>query len=567
MQYHTITDGVHCAEEISGISWDIKSDAAVAGLGTAGSIALIKAAELGVDVIGIERLSAMGGLGTVGCVWDYFYGSSGGRFEKINDECFELTERAFTQCEIADKKENYRCFNGAARSVVLDRNAEKSHCRIFYNTAVCGVYTDNGRIAGIRCIGEKGSFTIGLTICIDCTGDIVLYRLMGLPYKSGRDYDGRQMRFSKTIVGIKDGLTRGGWTMKGNRENKNALEQSQLILKCNTMPPCLEERYTDEYRIVYEGTLPGFRESPRIISKHELKFEDVLLGKQCSESLFYAFAPVDNVNRDAVFNTHIQQIWRFVCKMYGVGISVGVPLGTMLPRDCEGLLVAGKGMGVDSDLTACVRMRKDLEKSGETAAVAAYVAINKKCNLSELKYDELAPMLKENGCLDEENDIGLAKISGGMKREKLPEILTAEQINENLLTDYYGQSIVAAMKSGSEEIRTAILECLKSDNRLLRERAAFAGGVLKMSQAFPILLEMAEREPDYVPKKPAFMSVITGAVFLLRNYNCDESRKVLQKIADKYSFAKTYSEYDSSPEEEMAYMLKNLAEIGLKEME
>lgn len=566
MQFHTIIDGRHMQKEISNAAFDKTAQVVVVGLGTAGSIAFIKAAELKLDVIGIEKLSGMGGTGTMGCVWDYFYGSSGGRFEDINRKNFELTEKAFIHSEPPSDSKDFRCYNGSARCVVLDEEIKKSGGRLMYETTVIGVYTEGRKIKGIKCVSPGGIFTIGAEVFLDCSGDISLCRLAGLEYKTGRDYDGRCMRFSKTLVAIKDGLARGGWTMKGNRENKSDLELSNLILKCNSMTPFLEENYTEDYRFVYEGTILGLRESPRICAKTELKFSDVLFGKKTQKPVFYTFAPIDNVNRDAAFNSETQQLWRMVCKMYGVGLSIGVPLETLLPKECDNVIVAGKGTGTDCDLAAGIRMRKDLEKCGEAAATAAYLSVKENTDISKVDYETLSAMLRESGCLDEANNIGIAAISGGMHREKLNVPKTLEEIKENLTTEYFGLSVLEVIKNNSEEVREMLRECLASDNSILRERAAFAGGAIGLGEALPVLIEMTKRRPDFIPKRPAFCSVISGAVYLLRKFDSEEARQRLREIAEEYAYATEYDEYTSSRETEMAYLLKNLAVIGLEQM-
>ena len=552
--------------EISDVTFDKYAQAVVAGLGTAGSIAFIKAAELGLDTVGIEKLSGMGGISTMGCVWDYFYGSSGGRFEDINRKNFALDERAFLHSEPPSDSKDFRCYNGAARSIVLEEEAKKSGGRLMYETTVIGVYTEGRKIRGIKCASPDGIFTVGAEVFLDCTGDISLCRMAGLEYKTGRDYDGRCMRFSKTLVAIKDDLARGGWTMKGNRENKSDLELSKLILKCSSMTPFLEDNYSEDYRLVYEGTILGLRESPRICAKTELKLQDVLFGKKTEKPLFYTFAPIDNVNRDAAFNSETQQLWRMVCKMYSVGLSIGVPIEALLPKECDNVIVAGKGTGTDCDLAAGIRMRKDLEKCGEAAATAAYLSVRENTELSRVDYETLAAMLRESGCLDEANNIGIAAISGGMHREKLEVPQTPAEIRANLTTSYFGLGVLEVIKNDSEEVRDMLRACLASDDKLLRERAAFAGGAIGLCGALPVLIEMTKREPDYIPKRPAFCSVISGAVYLLRKFDSEEARQRLEEIAQEYAYATEYDEYTSSRETEMAYLLKNLAVIGLEQM-
>lgn len=567
MYYTTLVDGKHIKTDVDEVKFDFYADVAIAGMGTAGSIAAICCAEYGLKVIGIEQNSGMGGLGSYGGVWDYFYGSSGGRFEAINEECLKISQKNFTYCETPKDKKSFRCFNGAARIICLERAAINAGCELWYNTVVTGVYAKDNRIMGISCIGADGPVTLGARIFIDASGDILLCRMLGLPYKSGRDYDGRQMRFSKAIISLKDGLTRGRWTMKGQRENKTALELSRTILECGMASPCLEEYYEENSRTVFEGTILGLRESPRIAAEEEIRFKDVLFGRQTEKPVFYAFAPVDNVNRDAAFDSEMQQLWRMVCNMHNVGLSVGVPLGAMLPKNFENIIVAGKGVGVDSDLAGCVRMRKDMEKCGEASAAAAYVAVKNSTSLKEIPYEELKSLLKADGCLDKENDIGLAHISEGMHREKLLPLTTAEEVKNMLTTRDYGYAIIEIIKNDNDEIRNLLREWMKSENDILARRSAFAAGALGMEEALDTLISIAEAEPVTINGKPAFVSETSGAVYLLRKINTQRARSILKNIEDRYSYAAEYTEDTVSEEYEMAFLLRGLARRGIEYMD
>jgi len=67
-------------------------DVIVVGLGTAGSIATICAAEYGLSVLALEAGEMMGGTATAGCVLGYYCGNSGGRYEDV-DEIINRTDK------------------------------------------------------------------------------------------------------------------------------------------------------------------------------------------------------------------------------------------------------------------------------------------------------------------------------------------------------------------------------------------------------------------------------------------------------------------------------------------
>lgn len=569
MRYVTLKRGEPFACEAGNVLFDRKTDLVVAGLGTAGSIAAICAAEYGLQVIGIEQNSGMGGLSTLGCVWDYYYGSPGGRFEELNEECMALTEEAFVYGELPEKGEECRCYNGTAKEIVLEDAALQAGCEIWLKTVITGVYMEGKRVVGLSCIGESGSITVGAKRFIDATGSVLLCRMLGLPVQSGREYDGRQMRFSKTVIELQNGLVRGKWSTRGNSENKTPLALSRLILESGKEKPCLEPYYTEESRMIFEGVMLGIRESARIVARQELRFEDVLFAPGTKEPLFYAFSPVDNVNRDVAYDSEMQQIWRLVCGMHDIGISVGIPKETLLPRDCEGIIVAGKGIGVDSDLVSCIRMRKDMEKCGEAAAVLAYLSIRENIPLQSLPYPKVDRMMRKHACLNHYTNLGFARIWDGMARQRIP-FVNKEDIKRVLATDDYGLAIIAILKNDSLNLRRELEEWISGDDELLSERSAFAAGLLGMSAALPILLSIADSEPKLVKDHPAYESKVAGAVYLLRYFPDERSHAQLVKIINRYQeTAEQYDECDDSKhaeKREMAFLLKSLAEQGLAKL-
>lgn len=564
MQLIKLVEGKSVREDVDQVIFDTEADVIVAGLGTAGSIAAITAAEKGLSVIGIERLNGMGGMAVYGCVWDYFYGSSGGRFEKINKECLLKMKNGYTAAEPQCREEDYRCYNGAARGLLLEETAIKAGCDLRYNTTITGVFMDGKKAVGVLCLKGGREYRIKAKILIDSTGDICLCRAAGFEFHSGRESDGRQMRFSKTVIQLRNNLVRGVWTMHGNRENLDCMQLSEKILQCGTLPPCLENQYTENNRMVFEGTLLGLREAPRAICEKNIRFDDILMGRQVLEPLFYAFSPIDNVNRDAAFDSEAQQFWRLVCNMQNYGVSVGISLDALIPKGAENILIAGKGIGVDSALASCVRMRKDMEKCGEAAAVAAVYAIRGNILLRNVPYKKIAKDLRHTSCLNEKDNIGLATVSGCMQREKLRPLQNIDDIKQSLQTGDHGYAILTIIRNDHMEIRRALLEWLNSKDPVLAEKSAFAMGALGMKESFDTLCRIAKSEPEILANQPAYMNKVPGAVYLLGNLHIKEAVPVLEEISKRYDGSTNFKEHEASAEQEMAYLIKMLAENALE---
>ncbi|MDD5603910.1 MAG: FAD-dependent oxidoreductase [Eubacteriales bacterium] len=419
MQLYTITPDFDC-----------EYDVIVAGLGTTGSMAAICAAENGLSVLGIERLTGMGGTGTYGCVWDYYFGSPGGRFESVNDECREYAKGRFLT---TNRKNDGEGLSGTVKSYILERTAMNAGCTLWYETVVTGAYMEGNSLAGLVCLKKGRLISVRAKMTIDCTGEAAICRIIGAESFEGRTSDNLGQQFSKAVGIISGDFIRGVWKHCGRMEKHDAETLSRRIIKAASEPPCLLDHYSGENRAVYEGAILGLREAPHVITDEYLTLEDHFSGRKTDSPLFYAFSQVDNVNRDIAFESRAYQDWHFICSMYCYGISVGVPLGAMIPKGYDGLLAAGKSMGTDHDMASCVRMKKDLEKCGEAAAAAAYLKIRDDVHIRDVPMDELRAMLGKSGCLDKSNDYGIADLRKpavsipGQEHTQMPEQVMSQR--------------------------------------------------------------------------------------------------------------------------------------------
>src|SRR5690606_19348186 len=150
-------------------------DVIVAGLGTAGSIAAIQAAEKGMRVLGLERLNAMGGTGTIGAVVGYYFGNKGGLFEEIDQEVQQLAKNgAYTKAGGV---------NADLKELVLEQRAAAAGVTFQYDSTVIGVYRDGSAVTGVRWVGPDGLQSASCKVLIDATGDAEVTAMAGAAYR------------------------------------------------------------------------------------------------------------------------------------------------------------------------------------------------------------------------------------------------------------------------------------------------------------------------------------------------------------------------------------------------
>lgn len=442
-------------------------DVIVAGLGTSGSISAICLAQDGFDTLGIDRLPGLGGLGVYGCVWAYYFGSPGGRFETINEFARSLYNAGYTASEPNDGVGEIvyfwdpvnghslgtdRYIPGALKEYSLEQAALKAGCSLSLNSSICGVFTQNGAVCGVRYIKEGQFFDVFAKVIVDALGDAYVSFLAGSPIEYGRRLDNIMMKFSKAYCVLNKGLVQPIWS---NGEPSEKLGVRDLTAELLRITLSISLRSTDESRIVFEASLPGLRENGHIKSLSAFKFSDYVDGIETSEPLFYLFAPLDNVNVDTGFESRAHQDWSFICDVGDKYMfSIGVSKDMMFPTDQSGkaiggLITIGSGTGMDHDMSTGFRMKKDYEKMGEAAAIIAEQAIKTGCLPHEVSYSDIKNPLINSGCLSDERNPGLVYFfeKDGVKNKKAIVPAKEQEIMDILESDQPGLAYWAVRRS------------------------------------------------------------------------------------------------------------------------
>ncbi|MFD0716047.1 FAD-dependent oxidoreductase [Paenibacillus sp. GCM10027626] len=486
-------------------------DVIVAGLGTAGAIAAIAAAEQGLKVLGIERMSAMGGTGTIGAVIGYYFGNKGGLFEEIDEEVQRLAKLA-----------DYTKAAGVSadlKKIALEQRMEAAGVTIHYNATVIGVYMQDRTVKGVRWIGEDGISSAKSRIVIDCTGEAELSMMAGADYRKGRESDGKMQPFSNAIVWIENDAVKTFYTDSGYVDCEDGDSLSKEVIQsacCWTHQPDI---FTEAPKFAKLAPLLGVREGRFIVGEQNVSFRDFINGTFTEEPLFYAYSNLDNHGKDVAFESELQQDWIVGASLWGLNFSVPIPLGALIPKGLDGLLVAGRSLAIDHDLAACVRMKRDMQKCGEAAAIVALLAIRHEVPLHKVPYDELKGLLMATGCLQEANHVGMRYgVPTKDDHEAVRGWLTDEQnIRSGLASDKPGIAIWSARNKG-EQIRPLLQKWITlGEEPNLQRHSAFALALLGDRSAIPILRMIVQERDSFFPKTSRKYNQARGyaAIYLL----------------------------------------------------
>ncbi len=495
-------------------------DVVVVGLGTAGAIALMQCAELGLSALGIERLNQMGGTETAGGISSYYFGSTGGVYEKVNACTEALRSKYFIAAGSSP---------AAAKAIALERMVKKSGAEFVYEARLAQVIQNNNRICGIQYYKQGKMYTVNAKVVIDATGEAETAKLCGCPRLKGRAFDGQYQPYTNSVfvanpAAYIENIDAGHIDMDSNAE------MSAELLRANTLPVYLKDSYSADDKIyLANAPLPGVRESARIVGEQTVTLEDALSGKKADNTVFYAYSNVDNHGKDVAFECETLKDWYICAGLWGVNMSVAIPMGAFIPKDTDGLLVGGRALSVTHEIASCVRMKSDMEKSGEIMADMAYLAVQNNCSVRDVPYDRLKSMLESTGCLSEENNVGFrCRTKDGTVSAVFPR--NTEELKDCLSSEQPGLGIWAARYMGD-----AVKDDLAGwmcEKGVLRENAAIALGLLKDDRALPVLLEMAQSRNMRIPKSSIKYVQTAGvaAVYLLGRFNDERGIHILKEI-------------------------------------
>ena len=558
-------DGVICESKVTP-AFEEEYQLIVAGLGTAGAISLIAAGREGISVLGVERLYTMGGIGTIGGITGYYFGARGGLYAELDKKEEQLRKEGEFQ---PDSRRD-------TLSLVMQREAVKCGAVIRYGCVVTGVYLEDNKVQGLRLFSDGKETAVKADMVIDATGEANVCFTAGCAEVAGREFDGQtQPATCSSFLLDEHGRCFATNKDAGFVKQQDPRQVSRVIIRSHTFPMYLKEDYTkDKTKFAAVSSLFGVREGRRIKGKKTLHLIDAAgLAYNEEEPLFYAFSNVDNHGKDIAFENRDLCDWMVACGLWGVLMSVPVPMGVLLPENLENIAVAGRCLSVDHNLAACVRMKSDMAKSGEAAAILCCEAIRKKISLSDVKYGSIVERLKATGCLDEANHLGYReRVAGEYFGRPLPVLKTEEEILNQLSGEKPGWGIWAArQKKDCQTLKTKLEEAMHSENTDLARHAALALGIMGEKAARPMLRLMAAEPDNYVPKSSLKYVYTRGvsAIYLLGRLGDESSAELLLEIVkrrgktelDGFTFGEFYNENTDVYSQYVLFAARALTEI------
>ena len=421
-------------------------DVLVAGGGPAGTAAAIAAARAGADVVLIERHNHLGGLSTGGLViWiDRMTDWSGRRvIEGIAAELLDRLPRAAVAgpsradwgsadaATAAYWKERTAAFHGI---VTWSPTIDPEHLKLLSQELVLGAgvhlvfhawaaapIVEDGRVTGAVFESKEGRLAVRAKVTIDCTGDGDLFHRAGAA--SDSDIDERDIHHCINTAWLFGGVDMPRWIAfkTGDPDGFKAfMERGRAACGGLFERPFVSWR--DDVALFMGPRLAGYSaidvddQTEVEIRSHRLMAQHLAVYREHAPGFAGAYlmlsAPQLGV-RHARRLVGVERVMRGDWSNAGprpdeIGISpslspkfplLSVPFGCLVPRDVDGLLVAGRHISCDPSSHSFLREIPQCWLTGQAAGVAAALAVAERCAPRAVPIAELQAALRRQHVL------------------------------------------------------------------------------------------------------------------------------------------------------------------------
>lgn len=399
-------------------------DVCVVGSGSAGSSAAIAAARGGASVLLLEKLPFLGGTSTA--VLDTFYGfyTPGSKAAKVvggigDDVVAELRRMG----RVLERPNTYGAGTGITYlaehlKVAWERLVEESGARIMLHALVQGASVRDRRLEDVTVATRAGLRRVAARTFVDASGDADVCHFAGFGYETAGELDPAQtltttfrmvnvdMSRRRTIdraafhalmaeaaasgdydlprregsdhVTPVEGMTATVMTRIESTEVRDGTLVTATDPDFLTAAEIAGRRQAIEYARFLVDRVPGYeraslaalstqigvRETRRVHGDARLTRDDVLAARQFDDQVGLCGAPIED--HRAGPDTR----WTYLPD----GAAVGIPYRTLLVRDAENVLVAGRCFSATHDAHASVRSMAQCMAMGQAAGTAAALA-------------------------------------------------------------------------------------------------------------------------------------------------------------------------------------------------
>ena len=371
-----------------------RAQVVVAGAGTGGAFAAIAAARQGADVLAIEPLPFVGGIGAGGGIHWYYFGVKGGLQEEADERMRRIAPLFGKTAQVAG-------YHPDCRKAVLKEMVCEAGVRVWSESMLYSVSTGEGQVRSAGIATTQGPARVQAEAWIDGTGDGDLAALAGASAAFSRDSDGQLHAYSQSSgrASLRDGRVRmdiinydAGFVDPTDSED---LTRARLV----GISHYLQQSYTDLERPTYIAPALGLRQGRQIQTDYQVTLADLIERRRFADAVGYTGCHYDNHAIDYEFESDEAMFWVWCCRQWSGRTACELPYRMLLPRGLDNVWMACRAAGVTMDAHHSIRMQRDLHRLGEVAGLAATMSAKGRLASRAIPMEQLRARLTASGAL------------------------------------------------------------------------------------------------------------------------------------------------------------------------
>ena len=394
-------------------------DVIVAGGGVAGVAAALEAARSGMKTALAEKTVFTGGLATTGLINIYLPLCDGHGHQVTFGVAEELLHRSikYGPGDIPDWKQAGRFmtpFSPASFALALDEALREAYVDLWLDSLVCGVAMRGNRVTGIEIETKGGRILLHAAVTIDATGDADVAARAGAPCVEG------------TNLLAMWAIEHGPLEENEKRLERRALSPMVRRIMLGSPPQAVEPTPDQRGADLWTGGASDARAVTGFVIEGRRRLLERYRERQgrggawnrhtCFPVALPAMAQFRRTRRIAGRVTLTSgQAWTGFEDSIGLaadwrrnGMVWEIPFGTLIPRDVEGLLAAGRCVSSEEDAWEITRVIPAAALTGQAAGAAAALSVRRNCAPSQLDVSAVQRKLGDGGLPLTFGEAGLA---------------------------------------------------------------------------------------------------------------------------------------------------------------
>ena len=413
----------------------MKYDLVVAGGGLSGVAAAISAAREGIKVLLVEKSGCLGGAIANNLVYPFMP-----YWTKVDNDKKYLSQGILK--EIKERHDEYvdDCkdheFNSEYLKIVLDDMTAEADVDVLFHAVVYDVKTENRKVLSVDITAKAQKITVEADFFIDATGDGDLFYLAGCDYQLGRESDNlcQPMTTCFRMSGVdldlfteeRPGLQQLYKEKQARGEIKNPRENilvffgvgedvlhfnsTRVVMLDPTNPFDVSKAEVIARKQIHElisflkensdafhesalisvAINIGVRESRKLRGVHILTGDELINCTRFEDSIALGNYDIDIHSPTGTGTSH---------RYFAEGEYYTIPYRSLLPKEYDNLLVAGRCISATHEAQASVRIMPICCCLGEAAGMATAIACKTNTDVHSVDVALLQHKLKNNGAV------------------------------------------------------------------------------------------------------------------------------------------------------------------------